>query len=172
MHVMKTVLAATLLSGSTLSGAAQTFTYPHPHTVDQVDDYFGTKVADPYRWMENVDAPDEEMIRVICTRARYTKVAPDGSLTDELDDSPSWGYWVPGLGYMGWGHASADDAREAAARRITSQLTVNRGDSRSVPMAVDIREQRETWLKAELWTKDPASGAEPRPQNGNPPRWR
>jgi prolyl oligopeptidase len=55
---MKTVLAATLLSGSTLSGAAQSLTYPQPHTVDQVDDYFGTKVGDPYRWMENVDAPE------------------------------------------------------------------------------------------------------------------
>lgn len=119
--------------------------------------------------MESLDAPEDDMIRVVCTRARYTKVAPDGSLTDELDDAPSWGYWVPGLGYMGWGHASADDAREAAVRRITSQLTVNRGDSRSVPMAVDIREQRETWLKAELWSKETT---EARPQNGTPPRRR
>ena len=59
---MKTVLAASLISASALAQAdtltAQIPTYPKPHTVEQVDDYFGTKVADPYRWMENVDAPE------------------------------------------------------------------------------------------------------------------
>jgi prolyl oligopeptidase len=34
--------------------------YPKPHTVEQVDDYFGVKVADPYRWMEELDAPDTQ----------------------------------------------------------------------------------------------------------------
>ncbi|MCK4350584.1 MAG: hypothetical protein KAX13_06980, partial [Candidatus Krumholzibacteria bacterium] len=28
-------------------------TYPETKKVDQVDDYFGTKVADPYRWLED-----------------------------------------------------------------------------------------------------------------------
>jgi prolyl oligopeptidase len=35
-----------------------TLTYPVAKTVDHVDDYFGTKVADPYRWMEDLNAPD------------------------------------------------------------------------------------------------------------------
>src|SRR6476619_8234369 len=33
-------------------------TYPVTKKVDQVDDYFGTKVADPYRWLENNDSPE------------------------------------------------------------------------------------------------------------------
>src|SRR5437016_14541614 len=33
-------------------------TYPVTKKVDQVDDYFGTKVPDPYRWLENNDSPE------------------------------------------------------------------------------------------------------------------
>jgi prolyl oligopeptidase len=32
--------------------------YPKARTVPQTDDYFGTEIQDPYRWMEDLDAPD------------------------------------------------------------------------------------------------------------------
>ncbi|HET7091088.1 MAG TPA: prolyl oligopeptidase family serine peptidase [Anaerolineae bacterium] len=32
--------------------------YPTTNTVDQVDDYHGTLVADPYRWLEDTDSPE------------------------------------------------------------------------------------------------------------------
>lgn len=32
--------------------------YPPSRTVDQVDDYHGTPVADPYRWLEDLDSED------------------------------------------------------------------------------------------------------------------
>jgi len=37
--------------------------YPAARQVDQTDDYFGTTVSDPYRWMEDVDsAGDPEYV--------------------------------------------------------------------------------------------------------------
>jgi prolyl oligopeptidase len=34
------------------------FTYPSTHTGDQIDNYHGTLVADPYRWLEDADSPE------------------------------------------------------------------------------------------------------------------
>jgi prolyl oligopeptidase len=45
-----TVLA---LSSSFAAPDGTRLTYPDTRKVDQVDDYFGTKVADPYRWLED-----------------------------------------------------------------------------------------------------------------------
>jgi prolyl oligopeptidase len=51
-----TVLAA--LMSVTLAAQQGPNRYPHAKKVDQVDDFFGTKIADPYRWLEDSDAPD------------------------------------------------------------------------------------------------------------------
>src|SRR5712692_3571460 len=47
-------------SSSPLVGAqeAAKLQYPVTKKVDVVDDYFGTKVADPYRWLEDENAPE------------------------------------------------------------------------------------------------------------------
>ncbi len=36
------------------------FNYPKPKKVDQVDDYHGTKVSDPYRWLEDTKSADAQ----------------------------------------------------------------------------------------------------------------
>ena len=37
--------------------SAVSLTYPTPPTSDQVDDFHGTLIADPYRPLEDTDAP-------------------------------------------------------------------------------------------------------------------
>jgi len=39
-------------------GGSAPIKYPETKKVEVVEDYFGTKVADPYRWLENNDSPE------------------------------------------------------------------------------------------------------------------
>jgi prolyl oligopeptidase len=50
---MFVVMAALALSSSFAAPDGTRLSYPETRKDDQVDDYFGTKVADPYRWLED-----------------------------------------------------------------------------------------------------------------------
>ncbi|HKA40376.1 MAG TPA: prolyl oligopeptidase family serine peptidase [Burkholderiales bacterium] len=50
-----TLLAAEL---DTAYAQAGKLSYPVPHKVEVADDYFGTRVSDPYRWMEDLNSPE------------------------------------------------------------------------------------------------------------------
>ena len=50
------IFAVAPLLSTLLLAADKPFTYPQPPKSEQTDDYFGTKVPDPYRDLENVDA--------------------------------------------------------------------------------------------------------------------
>jgi prolyl oligopeptidase len=54
MRNLKTLfLTAICLSLTTMTPAQTKFEYPQTRKIEQVDDYHGTKIADPFRWLED-----------------------------------------------------------------------------------------------------------------------
>ena len=51
-------LLAVLSAFALLAQSSASLVYPPAPKGDTVDDYFGTKVADPYRWMEDLNSPE------------------------------------------------------------------------------------------------------------------
>lgn len=56
----KKLFSLSLLLVLIMSVKAQKIKYPVTQKVDHTDDYFGTKIADPYRWLENDTAKNTE----------------------------------------------------------------------------------------------------------------
>lgn len=58
LRALATVLPLWLLSIWIPAEAGQPLNYPLTRMVDQVDELHGVKVADPYRWLEDLDSPE------------------------------------------------------------------------------------------------------------------
>jgi prolyl oligopeptidase len=57
----RTIIAlGALMATSTTFSMAQKIEYPRTERVSQVDDYFGKKISDPYRWLEDDTAAQTE----------------------------------------------------------------------------------------------------------------
>src|SRR5258708_27914836 len=54
-RMLRALLLLISISGIAMGGS---WKYPVAKTGDVVDDYAGTKVEDPYRWLENTDSPE------------------------------------------------------------------------------------------------------------------
>ena len=82
-----------VLLGMSCASKQELVTYPHTRTVDQVDDYFGTKVPDPYRWLEDLDS--EEVLDWAHSQQDITQAYLDKiPFTDKIDQilKSKWDY--------------------------------------------------------------------------------
>lgn len=70
--ILLSVPAAPVLSQESSPNMAPTFDYPKTRTVDQVDDYSGVKVDDPYRWLENDVRTDKEVADWVAAENKVT----------------------------------------------------------------------------------------------------
>ncbi len=58
MRTASLVALAAALAFDATSVSAQKIAFPRTRTVDHTDTYFGVKVADPYRWLEEENSPE------------------------------------------------------------------------------------------------------------------
>jgi prolyl oligopeptidase len=77
-----------MILGSIVTVAvSQTLEYPKAQKGDVVDDYFGTKVADPYRWLEDTDSQETVAwvkAENLLTTSYMEKLADRAPFRDEL----------------------------------------------------------------------------------------
>ena len=112
-------LARILLAGAILPAvAAQTepskMSYPDAPRSSVVDDYHGTRVADPYRWLEDADSP--ETTRWVDAQNALTRSALDGPDRDVIRKRLTELYDYPRVS------VPAREGRRATSTRATPGL--------------------------------------------------
>lgn len=60
------------LAAASAAEAQRPFKYPESKRMDQIDDYHGTKVADPYRWLEDTDSDETRAWVASQNKATYS----------------------------------------------------------------------------------------------------
>ena len=59
-------------------------TYPATTRDDVVDDYFGQKIADPYRWLENDIRTDGQVAAWVAAQSKFTTDCPSSDKMEQL----------------------------------------------------------------------------------------
>ncbi|MGA2188053.1 MAG: prolyl oligopeptidase family serine peptidase [Steroidobacteraceae bacterium] len=76
--------------------------YPPARRANQIDDYHGTKVADPYRWMEDIDSPETRAWLTAenqLSRGYLDSIAGRESMAQRLRNIWNFERWTPPVRY-------------------------------------------------------------------------
>ena len=87
------LLTLVLVAAPAAPAAASKLSYPSTKKVDVVDDYFGTQVKDPYRWLEDDNAPDTKLwvaAENAVTSAYLDRIPQRAAIRDRL--TQLWNY--------------------------------------------------------------------------------
>ena len=98
MLVLNNATAAT----SATAAASSSLNYPLARRESQIDDYHGTKVLDPYRWMEDIDSPETRSWLAAenqLSRHFLDSTAGRESMTQRLNDLWNFERWTPPVRY-------------------------------------------------------------------------
>jgi prolyl oligopeptidase len=118
--------AALLLGGtSSLWSSAQALEYPQAARDAQIDEYHGTKVPDPYRWLENIDSADtrtwvaaEERL----SREFLDSIPGRSDLTERLRKIWNFERWSPPVRYgKTWLYTHNDGLQDQAVVFVTAK---------------------------------------------------
>ena len=113
------LLGAALLG---TSAAAVPLDYPAARRDAQVDDYHGVQVADPYRWLEDIDSPEtREWVAAEGRLSRQYLDAIPGreAMTRRLRDIWNFERWTPPVRYGSrWFYSHNDGLQNQAVVRV------------------------------------------------------
>ena len=93
-------LLAVVIFATACSSLNSHLKHPRTHRVGQVDDYHGTRVADPFRWLENPDSPESRRwieAQNVVTSNYLAKIPSRAALKERL--TKLWNYERFGLPY-------------------------------------------------------------------------
>jgi prolyl oligopeptidase len=109
-------------------------TYPLAPRGDQVDEYHGVKVPDPYRWMEDIDSPDTRTwvaAQGQLSREFLDSIGGRDSMTQRLRDMWNYERWTPPVRHgENWFYTHNDGLQNQSVVFVTKDLRAGEGGAR------------------------------------------
>ena len=103
--------------------------YPSARRGDQMDDYHGTAVADPYRWLEDIDSPETRAwvaAQGMLSRRFLDAIPGRESMTRRLRDLWNFERWTPPVRHgANWFYTHNDGLQNQSTVFVMSAAEMN-----------------------------------------------